>query len=540
MGEDISDVIVVGSGASGAQAAAVIIEAGRTVTMLDVGGQDGTYAALIPDRPFPEVRRSDSQQHRYFLGDQFEGIDLGPVGAASYITPPRQYVLKDAKKLTPIVSPKFAALESLALGGLGGTWGAVSFPFTDYELAVCGLKPDEMHTQYEAVARAIGLSGCKNDDLVALRGQLEALQPPLDVDRNARAILETYERKRMQIHHASGRLGRSLMAVLTEPLGNRRPNPYYDMDYWSNSGESVYRPELTVRELRTKPNFSYQRSLVEAFEEKAPDQILVRARSLEKSEPCCFKARVLILAAGALGTARIALRSFGRFDTPVPLTSNSHIYVPCLLLGQLGKKPDPRRHSLAQLTMIYDPTGDTRHLVQAQFYPYGSLLLHRLLRESPLPCRESLRVLRALAPALGIWLIQHEDVQCSTKLAVLRRKPDGSDFLEVRFKLDGEQEQREELYESRMLRLMRRLGCWAIKRVRAVPGLSAHYASTLPFSDQPRLFTIDPSGRLHQTRSVYIADGSSFRYLPAKGLTLTLMANARCVGLNVLQSLKER
>jgi hypothetical protein len=537
MERNISDVIVVGSGASGVHAAAVIAEAGCTVTMLDGGYRDETYAKLIPERSFFEIRRQDWQQHRYLLGDRFEGIDLSPVGAASHVTPPRQYILRDAARLTPSISSEFAALESLALGGLGGTWGAVSFPFTGYELTACGLAIDEMQPHYEAVARCIGVSGCKDDDLVPLRGELEALQPPLEVDTNALAILDTYRRKRELLHRAGAHVGRSLMAMLSQPLGSRRPNPYYDMDYWSNSGESVYRPDLTLRELLVRPNFSYQRSLVERFVETSTGQVKVFGRSVDKREMQSFEARALLLAAGALGTARIVLRSLGQFEVPVPLTCNSHTYVPCLIPRQLGRRLDPRRHSLAQLTMIYDPAGDRRHLVQAQYYPYRSLLSYRLLKESPLAYRESLRLLNALVPAFGIWLIQHEDFRGTRKFATLRGGSEGQDVLEIKFRLDDDQEHHQKLREKRMLQLLRRLGCWPLKRMHAIHGSSAHYGSTFPFSDEPRPLTTQPSGRLNQTRCIYIADGSSFRYLPAKGLTLTLMANARRVGAIVLQSL---
>lgn len=40
-------------------------------------------------------------------------------------------------------------------------------------------------------------------------------------------------------------------------------------------------------------------------------------------------------------------------------------------------------------------------------------------------------------------------------------------------------------------------------------------------------------GRLHSTNSVSLADGASLRYLPAKGLTLTIMANGRRVASNL-------
>ena len=81
--------------------------------------------------------------------------------------------------------------------------------------------------------------------------------------------------------------------------------------------------------------------------------------------------------------------------------------------------------------MIYDPTGDRRHLVQAQLYPYASLLLYRLLKESPLAYRESLRLLKALAPGFVIWLIEHEDTQAPEKFVTLRRKSNDGDVLDA-------------------------------------------------------------------------------------------------------------
>ena len=70
----MTDVVVIGSGASAVNAAYPLVEAGRSVVMLDVGKRDEKYAALIPDQSFAEIRRTDPQQHRYFLGDDFEGV----------------------------------------------------------------------------------------------------------------------------------------------------------------------------------------------------------------------------------------------------------------------------------------------------------------------------------------------------------------------------------------------------------------------------------------------------------------------------------
>jgi len=81
-----------------------------------------------------------------------------------------------------------------------------------------------------------------------------------------------------------------------------------------------------------------------------------------------------------------------------------------------------------------------------------------------------------------------------------------------------------------------RLGCQPLKTIQTPMGGSIHYGGTLPFDDSGELFTIHRSGKLAGTKNVYVADGSGFKYLPAKGVTLTLMANAYRVALNSLKN----
>jgi len=62
-----------GSGPGGVNASAPLVGAGKRVLMLDFGNEDRRYAPLIPHEPFSTVRRTDVTQHRYFIGDGFEG-----------------------------------------------------------------------------------------------------------------------------------------------------------------------------------------------------------------------------------------------------------------------------------------------------------------------------------------------------------------------------------------------------------------------------------------------------------------------------------
>jgi hypothetical protein len=311
------------------------------------------------------------------------------------------------------------------------------------------------------------------------------------------------------------------------------------MDFWSNPGNSIYWPVSTLRELEEFPNFSYRRSyFVEEFQEDK-GTINVFAKSLETGEKDIFAARRLILAAGALGTGKIALRSLGQYDVRVPLTCNMHFYVPCLHYFSLGKSPKDRCHSLAQLTMIYDPTGDRQHLVQAQLYSYRSLLIFKLLKESPLPYRESLRVMRSFSNSMVVFVVQFEDYQSPTKHCTLRRGRDQNhDYLQIAYE-PAETTRRDTKQVVKVLkRFMRNLGCLPLRTVEPGHGSSVHYASLLPFSIEEKPLTTEPSGHLRGTHGVYVADGAAFSYLPAKGVTLTLMANANRIGQSVVHDLQ--
>ena len=64
-----ADVIVVGSGPAGAQAARAVADLGLTVWTVDVGELDLSIADAIPKASFTELRRTDDGQARYFIGD---------------------------------------------------------------------------------------------------------------------------------------------------------------------------------------------------------------------------------------------------------------------------------------------------------------------------------------------------------------------------------------------------------------------------------------------------------------------------------------
>jgi hypothetical protein len=194
----------------------------------------------------------------------------------------------------------------------------------------------------------------------------------------------------------------------------------------------------------------------------------------------------------------------------------------------LGRRARDRRHSLAQLTAIYRPPEAGAGIVQTQLYSYRSLLNFRLIKDAPLPHREAIRVFRELVPLLGILGINHEDRPSRSKSVVLRRaKAGGPSTLEINYVPSPEERAQQRRHQRKVVQAFARLHCVPIFRIEPGSGSSIHYAGTFGMSRAPAELTSDLEGRLRGTKDVYLADGSALPYLPAKGLTFTLMANAR-------------
>ena len=101
-----------------------------------------------------------------------------------------------------------------------------------------------------------------------------------------------------------------------------------------------------------------------------------------------------------------------------------------------------------------------------------------------------------------------------------------------------EETSRRRARERALSRLLLRLGLVPCGRIDPGAASSIHYAGTLPVQasgDEP--FGTLPDGRLRGARRVFVGDASSWRHLPAKGLTFTLMANAIRVAEHVLRDL---
>jgi hypothetical protein len=534
------DVIIVGSGPGGVNAAYPLCEAGLSVRMLDFGNTDTKYRPLVPISDFTEIRLKHNKQHRYFLGDEFEGILMGNIRVGTKLTPPRLHVIADSAEHMPVESETFIAHESLAMGGLADSWGAGVMPFREEDFSEMPLSLSSLMPHYNKVAERIGICG-EDDDIMSVLGEYGPKMPPLDIDTNAEKVFQRYNHKKQKFNSQGFFMGRSPLAVCTRTYRDRGPHQYHDMDYWTDTDKSVYRPRYTLEELKRFSNFSYVNNrFVYSFREQENNLVELTAGVRDGSELEKHMARAVVLSAGAMGSARIVLRSLKKYDVRVPILTNMYTYIPSINFNMIGTATKDRRSSLSQLSLLFFPDESRRFPTLSNFFSYRSLLTFKLLKETFLPYRECLRIMRYLIPLFGIITIFHRDELSPSKYCILHKSPENEpDRLEIQYKSSDNEIQNYDRNEKAIKGFYRSLGCWPIKSIRRTPGSSIHYAGTIPMSRESKDLTCNSEGLLFGTRSVYIADGSVISPLPSIVPTFSIMAIADRVGSLMVKKLKQ-
>lgn len=534
----IVDYIVVGSGCAGANAAQTLVDNNCQVLMLDGGMTDNIYQHKIPDLDFLSIKKTERHQYEYFIGENLEGIPFGKINTGEHLTPPRKFMIEQVSRWLPLVSDTFFPLESLALGGLGNGWGLGCCMFSDNELKATGLNVAEMKDAYEEVGSRIGISGTVDDTADYTSGRLKDLMPSIEMDSIGKNLLQNYSKRKQSLNKQGFYMGRPSLALLTQDKGNRKKYPYKDLDFYCDKDRSAYRPGFTIEYLQNKGNFTYRAGLVVLRFEENADHTVVECRTIDTNETIFFHCRKLILAAGCLGTARIVLRSFQAWGQKLPVISNPYSYLPALQPYLLGKDTDQYKIGFAQLSMFHDPNGNQMDVAMGSVYSYRSMMAFHILKETPLGIKAGYSFLQYMMPAFAIIGLFHPEQAGPHKHLTMLPDPSSvtGDKMHVQYVLNESENLRVAKTEKLFASAFARLNCFVLKKINPGNGAGIHYAGTLPFSNSNERFRILPTGLLGETRSVYIADGSGINYLPGKGLTFSLMANAHVVAKQAMKN----
>jgi len=239
-----------------------------------------------------------------------------------------------------------------------------------------------------------------------------------------------------------------------------------------------------------------------------------------------------VMAAGALNSTKIYLETMYRATGALPklggLMDNRQIHIPFLSPSMIGQPVDSASYQFHQLAFGI-PGRDEREYVHGQITTLKAASIHPIVAGMPLSTRSGLKVFKAIRAGLGVANVNLFDERRPDSHVTLRPGdgPTGGQLVINYVPGSGEYRLRKRAVGDVKAGL-RRLGCIVPPGMtRVLPmGTSAHYAGTLPMTRTEQLHTTTPDGRIRGFSNLFLVDGASFPFLPAKNLTLTLMANA--------------
>ncbi|MFQ5466295.1 MAG: GMC oxidoreductase, partial [Thermodesulfobacteriota bacterium] len=525
----MAEVVVIGSGASGVHFALTLLKKGYDVVMLDVGRT--RPEAVNPEYSFDGLKRGLDDPVEYFLGGDFRSVILpGNKGKYYGLPPSKGYVLASRGELG-VEADGFSPLASFARGGLAEAWTAGSYPFGDAELADFPFGYDDIEPYYSTVAERIGITGAE-DDLSAFLPFHANITGPLRLDAHSSLLLESYQAKKRSFNRKGFYLGRSRVATLADPMDGRQGCTYCGRCLWGCPTGALYTPSMTLDECMDFKNFTYVPGVrVTHFDYDSGGRATkVFAARLDDGKTLDFKADHVALAAGALGSSKIFLDSIwkktGRIKRLTGLMDNRQVLVPFVNLKMAGRpvESEAYQYNLIAMGLVGAAAKDYVHMLVTTL---TSSLVHPLIESFPFDLRTSTFLFSRLHAALGIVNVNFPDTRREGNYVTITPGQGGTG-LSLRYAPAHDDSARVGRTITRLRRLLRKLGCVApsaMTHVRPM-GASVHYAGTLPMTRGGGPLTTDELCRSVDFPNLYVVDGATFPFLPAKNCTQTLMANA--------------
>ena len=525
-------ITVVGSGPSAVHFVLTVLRKGYSVTMLDVGFEKP--AAVNPGDSLLKLKSSLPDPTSFFLGEDFHAVLLpGAKGEYYGIPPAKDYIFRSPDGFD-VQGRGFEPLFSFAAGGLAETWTAGCYPFNAAEVSDFPFPFAELAAGYDEVAARIGVTG-EADDLARFYPVHAHLMEPLRLDRHSALFMQQYAKHRAALNAGMKcYVGRTRVATLSSDMAGRKACSYLGRCLWGCPTLSLYTPSVTLAECKQFPNFQYvpgQRVTHFRYDSAARVTAAV-AVPREGGSAQEFPVETLVLAAGALCSTKIFLDSIHKDSGETPalrgLMDNRQILVPFLNLRLIGARWEPESYQYHLLGLGVEMP-DPRHYVHGQITTLKTAMTHPIMQNLPVDMKTAAFLVKHLHAALGIVNVNHHDAPRPESIVTLEAGAgNGETKLIVQYAPPLGEAQFMRQSVGTVKRALQKLGCIVppgMAHVRPM-GASAHYAGTLPMSAKKKRFTTSPLGQSHDFENLFIADGATFPFLPAKNITFSLMANA--------------
>lgn len=489
-------IVLVGSGPTGLAAARVLAEAGLPLLWLEAGEEAPPPVPHTPDR-LAAARLGAPGGWRDLLGD-----DLRGARAADLRSPKLRLAVGDAftagfARDTLARSENFAAIGTLAAGGLARIWGAFCPTWDAAETG--GL---DLGESYARVAAWMRLAGDPHGPLATWMGGTLASHPPLPLS----PLFGPVWRRTCRQSVPGFVMDRALLAV------NPAACDGCGACLWGCRSGAVWDGGAERARLCALPNVEWRPGTVVERLEAVPAGTRLLCRDATGHRFAVDSTRV-VLAAGALASTKLVLDRLQRWERPVRLLTAPALSFAALAPARLGA-PLPRSvHGLAQLCFRQDlPDG----YAFGMLYDAAALPAPDLAQALPLSRAGAVAATRLLMPALAVGFLYLPGRFSDNRLSV--ELHDGLPRLAIAGGVTIDHAAAVRAAVRGVARGLRPSGLWLLPgSVRpSPPGAECHYGGTLAE------FAAD--GQV--APGLFVVDASVLPGMAARHHTFTAMANA--------------
>lgn len=516
---DTDRVIVIGSGPSGVAATSALLGRGARVLMLDAGHRADPSSEALKHRL--SVTLPDHWQDADIASWKFKPPTGSTIGQKAWFGSSFAY---DPPPAVDVDYGQTGFRSSFALGGFSNVWGATLLPYSERELRDFPLTGTDLDCHYQAVLQLLPYSA-QYDRLSHRYPLYSSNYVPLQASRFSSVLIHRLARYSSKQRRNILEFGRARLAVRAT-TGERTSGCIYCGRCLDGCPyDHIWSSAQSVREFADHPNFKYVGDfVVDSVSEDATGATVI---GRDRNGPCQWHTDArLLLAAGAVGSARILLNSRLVPETLVFRDSQT-IFAPFFWVGRRDISTDST--TLAEVFLSLNDPRISHNSVQLQVYPSNDSLGTRAQQAMPHLAFLFRRLGWAFSHVVPVIAYLHSEDSDSASARLC------SGRLTLREVENPRKEQVMSALWRRLLPTMARVGLVSLPRlaVAAKVGEGFHFGASLPMGLDSAPGTSDLLGRPSGCKRVHVVDSSVLSSVPGGPITLTVMANAHRIASTV-------
>jgi choline dehydrogenase-like flavoprotein len=500
--------------------------------MLDAG------LRLEPEREQIVGRLAQSPPEQWNAEDRdwlTTGISPNARGIPEKLLFGSDYPYRSAANPPGIASDRVGLRPSYALGGLSTVWGAAMLPYAARDIMDWPISLDELAPHYRTVLGLTGLSA-ERDRLIELFPLFTESPGRLEMSRQAQVLHRALERNSDRLRKEGIWFGRARIAVRANDGSPSGGCVYCGMCLYGCPYGCIYNSAATVKQMTASARFRYQPDAVVTSVRETSHEAVVGGFHPLTGERFEIRAQRVFLAAGAIPTTEILLRSLSAYDQTLRMKDSQYFLLPVMLTRHIGRVREERLHSLSQTFLELMEPRLSPHTVHLQVYSFNDLI-GKAIRKSfgPLAGPLSFLVRELENRLLLIQGFVHSAHSSEIAVTLRRGAVEGHDQLQLKAAINPGAKTVVQQVVRKLVSNSFRLGMVPLPMLLQIaePGRSFHAGGTFPMRKRPSGFETDPLGRPAGWQRVHAVDATVFPSIPATTITFTIMANAHRIASEV-------